>query len=165
MKKSEQQEEGNKMNILAVIDTNVIVSALISKHTDSATVVLLNCIFSDIVTPIYNEEILNEYASVLRRKKFNFSEGFINETISTIKDKGIHSERIYSDETLPDPKDVVFYEVALSKEDSFLVTGNLKHFPKKPFVVTPAEMVEIINATLNGTNKLLNEPDAEYGTE
>ena len=44
----------------------------------------------------------------------------------------------------PDQKDVVFYEVALSKEDAYLVTGNIKHFPKKPFVVTPAEMVEIL---------------------
>lgn len=44
----------------------------------------------------------------------------------------------------PDPKDIVFYEVALSKEGSFLVTGNTKHFPKEPIVVTPAEMLEII---------------------
>ena len=49
-----------------------------------------------------------------------------------------------SDEFLPDPKDMVFYEVALSKEDAYLVTGNTKHFPKKPIVVTPAEMLEIL---------------------
>ena len=42
------------------------------------------------------------------------------------------------------PKDVVFYEVTLSKEDAYLVTGNIKHFPQKPFVVTPAEMIAII---------------------
>ena len=44
----------------------------------------------------------------------------------------------------PDPKDVVFYEVTLSKDDAYLVTGNIKHFPQKPFVVTPAEMVSIL---------------------
>ena len=44
----------------------------------------------------------------------------------------------------PDPKDIVFYEVTLSKEDAYLVTGNKKHFPDKPIVVTPAEMVEIL---------------------
>ena len=43
-----------------------------------------------------------------------------------------------------DADDVVFYEVALSKEDAFLVTGNTKHFPKNPIVVTPAEMLEIL---------------------
>ena len=35
-------------------------------------------------------------------------------------------------------------EVSLSKDGSFLVTGNIKHFPVKPFVVTPAEMVKIM---------------------
>ena len=151
------------MKIFAVIDTNVIVSALISRHTDSATVMVLNSVFSEHIIPVYNEDILNEYATVLRRKKFNFSEDFINETITTIKDKGIHSERVNSGETLPDAKDLVFYEVALSKEDSFLVTGNLKHFPKKPFVVSPAEMMEIINVTIFGDGKILSEPGAMYG--
>lgn len=151
------------MKILAVIDTNVIVSALISRHTDSATVMVLNSVFSEHIIPVYNEDILNEYATVLRRKKFNFSEDFINETITTIKDKGIHSERVNSGEILPDAKDLVFYEVALSKEDSFLVTGNLKHFPKKPFVVSPAEMMEIINAVMLGGGKILSEPRAMYG--
>lgn len=151
------------MKIFAVIDTNVIVSALISKHADSATVVVLSSVFSEDVTPIYNEDILNEYSTVLRRKKFNFSEEFINETISSIKDKGIHSDRINSGDILPDPKDLVFYEVALSVEESFLVTGNLKHFPKKPFIVSPAEMVEIIEATLSGNRNILSEAGARYG--
>ena len=45
--------------------------------------------------------------------------------------------------TLPDPDDVVFYEVALSKESTYLITGNTKHFPKCPIFVTPAEMMSI----------------------
>ena len=57
---------------------------------------------------------------------------------------GISSERVKSDEGLPDKDDVVFYEVALSKEDAHLVTGNIKQFPKTPIVVTPAEMIEIL---------------------
>lgn len=32
----------------------------------------------------------------------------------------------------------------MSKEDAYLVTGNIKHFPNKPFVVTPREMIEDI---------------------
>ena len=38
----------------------------------------------------------------------------------------------------------MFYEVALSKEEGYVVTGNTKHFPKSPIVVTPAEMMQII---------------------
>lgn len=68
-----------------------------------------------------------------------------------------------TDEVFPDPKDIVFYEVAMSAEDSFLVTGNLKHFPKKPFVVSPAEMMEIIHAAMFGGGRILSEPRAMYG--
>lgn len=48
---------------------------------------------------------------------------------------------------LPDPKDRVFYEVVMEErkhEDTYLVTGNIKHFPIKPYVVTPREMLDII---------------------
>ena len=44
-----------------------------------------------------------------------------------------------------DEDDRVFNEVALSEEDSFLITGNLKHFPKTPKVVTAAQMMEILD--------------------
>ena len=57
----------------------------------------------------------------------------------------------------------VFYEVALSVDDSYLVTGNTKHFPKKPFVVTPAEMLQIIHETKSPTNTILSEPKTRYG--
>lgn len=56
----------------------------------------------------------------------------------------IDSSRFPYDGTMPDEDDRVFYEVCLSKEDSFLVTGNLKHFPKEPQVITAAEMMEIL---------------------
>jgi hypothetical protein len=29
-------------------------------------------------------------------------------------------------------------------EAAYLVTGNIKHFPEKPFIVTPREMLDII---------------------
>ena len=163
MRRSGLREEENNMKIFAVIDTNVIVSALISKHSDSATVLVMESIFHDIVTPIYNDEILNEYNTVLRRSKFNFSENRIKTTLETIIAKGIHSEGLNTGEILPDPKDLVFYEVALSKEDSFLVTGNIKHFPKKPFIVTPAEMLTIIAEMEAGPGILLNDPAVHYG--
>ena len=54
--------------------------------------------------------------------------------------------RTKSDESFPDPKDVVFYEVALSIDGAYLVTGNIKHFPKTPIVVTPSELLKIIES-------------------
>ena len=56
----------------------------------------------------------------------------------------IYSRFPYAGE-MPDEDGRVFYEVCLSKEDSFLGTGNLKHFPKEPQVITAAEMMEILD--------------------
>ena len=70
----------------------------------------------------------------------------IDNIIGTVQKFGLNAERVYSSEHFPDSKDVVFYEVALSKDDAYLVTGNKKHFPQTPIVVTPAEMLEILKA-------------------
>lgn len=69
----------------------------------------------------------------------------INTVIDSLKFNGISLERTPTTEYIPDSKDIVFYEVKLSKEDSYLVTGNIKHFPHTPLVVTPTEMLDIIN--------------------
>lgn len=130
--------------VYAVVDTNVLVSALLSSHNDSATSQVLSLLVGGWITPLYNEEILVEYADVLHREKFNFSDEDIKLILTSVIEFGIESERLTSREIFPDPKDVVFYEVALSKDGTFLVTGNTKHFPKNPIVVTPAELVSII---------------------
>ena len=151
------------MKIYAVIDTNVIVSALLSRHQDSATVKILDYLYGRTIVPVYNDEILEEYATVLRSTKFNFPESTICATLEAIKAGGVKSDRISCEEQLPDPKDIVFYEVALSVEDSYLVSGNTKHFPKKPFVVTPAEMLQIIDQMKSSKMDLLSEPAGKYG--
>ena len=132
--------------IKAVIDTNVIVSAYITKNLEAATSKVLEAVMQCKLTPIYNDQILNEYTEVLHRKKFGIPEHLIKWVLDKIITNGVRGERVISDEFFPDPKDVVFYEVALSKEDAYLVTGNTKHFPKKPIVVTPAEMLEILQS-------------------
>lgn len=83
--------------------------------------------------------------------------------METIKKGGLESDGVRSTEQLPDPKDVVFYEVALSEDGSFLVTGKTKHFPQKPFVVTPAEMLRIIHEMKTPKSGLLSEPAMKYG--
>ena len=130
--------------IYAVIDTNVLVAALLSRHSDSATVQVVSAISEKGLRPLYNHEIIAEYKEVLSRPKFEFPTKAISSILNKIQMSGKASNRVYSSAVIPDPKDVVFYEVAMSKEDAYLVTGNTKHFPKKPIVVTPAEMLEIL---------------------
>ena len=132
------------MKIHAVIDTNVLISALISKKNNSAPVLILEKLFDETITPVYNHEILNEYIEVMNRPKFHLDKNDISLLINTIVESGIDSERIHSGLPFPDKKDVVFYEVSLSVKDSYLVTGNIKHFPQTTRVVTPAEMMKII---------------------
>jgi len=135
------------MKLFVVIDTNVLVSALLSRHPDSATSIILSNLFDEKVIPLYNDEILKEYYEVLHRPKFKFSNDDVQLVLSAIIEYGISSERISCSEKIPDPKDVVFYEVAISKEGSFLITGNARHFPKKPIVVTPSEFIEIMKSS------------------
>lgn len=130
--------------IYAVINTNVIVSAYITKNLLASTSLVWTAVLQGKIIPVYSDEIIDEYIEVLHRKKFDIPERLITWAIDRILMNGIHSERVPSGEHFPDPKDVVFYEVAMSKEDAYLVTGNKKHFPDKPIVVTPAEMVDIL---------------------
>ena len=130
----------------AVIDTNVLVSALLSSKEDSATVQVLGKVFQGSIIPVYSNVIAKEYREVLSRKKFGFSGDTIEYLLSAIEKYGLLVDPAPSGITLPDRKDLPFYEVVLEKRDdgAYLVTGNIRHFPEKPFVVTPRELLDIL---------------------
>lgn len=127
----------------AVFDTNVLVSALLTKRADSPTVQLLDYVFDGQIVLLYNEAIIREYEEVLHRGHFAFPDERVRDLIDLVK-TGLHLDPTDSGEDFIDEDDKVFYEVALSKDDGYVVTGNTKHFPKSPIVVTPAEMIAII---------------------
>jgi len=130
----------------AVIDTNVIVASLLTKHYDSATVRVMNAVYSGKVVPLLNEEIIAEYVDVLHRKRLGLDSTKCDFIISLILDLGISLERTETDEDVPDENDRVFYEIALSgleMGNSNLVTGNLKHYPETDFVVSSTQFCEI----------------------
>jgi len=131
--------------IYAVLDTNVLVSALLSKSADSTIGKLMQAVVEQKITPLYHPDIIAEYEEVLSRDKFPFLPEAREALINRIKNTGINSARVPFEVYMPDETDRIFYEVALSKEDAYLVTGNQRHFPATPIVVTPAEMLEILN--------------------
>lgn len=134
-----------KDKFFAVIDTNVIVSALISKIIDSNPGKVFRAIVQESIVPLYNDEILAEYRCVLSRPKFHLAPALIETVLKAIIVDGLSLDRIPATSIdFPDPKDIVFYEIAISKENAYLVTGNIKHFPVRSFIVSPAEMVEIL---------------------
>lgn len=104
-------------SIYAVFDTNVLVSSLMSKRSDSPTTLLLDYVLNGSIVLLYNEEILEEYSDVLHRSKFSFSEERIHAVMEMVS-TGLSMDRMPSEEVFPDADDQVFYEVALSKEGS-----------------------------------------------
>ena len=142
------------MMLYAVIDTNVLVSALLSDKEDTATVQVVKEVIKGNIIPIYSYKIVNEYRNVLNRKKFNFSKEKINLLLDAIYYFGILFEPEQFSFSLPDIKDLPFYAVVVQTQDknSFLVTGNLKHFPSEPFIVTPRQLINILNE--NPVNKI-----------
>ena len=133
------------MKYYVVIDTNVLVSAVLKSHSVPGSIVELA--FDGPIIPILNEAIEKEYREVLSRPKFHLPEDLIEGIMSTFQKRAIYVDAEHLDVELPDPKDLVFYEVVMEErkeEDAYLVTGNIRHFPTKPLIVTPREMLDII---------------------
>ena len=130
----------------AVIDTNVFISALLSKQSDVATVKVLEAMLDGVIVPLYHKDILAEYDEVLHRNKFHFKEETIQFILNAVKQYGVEVFPQPTGEILIDMDDLIFYEVAMEKrdDDAYLVTGNQKHYPIRDFIVTPTEMMEII---------------------
>ena len=90
----------------AVIDTNVLVSALLSDKDDAATVQVVGKVISGEIIPVYSNVITKEYREVLSRKKFGFSGDLIEYLMSAIEKYGILVDPSPSGIILPDMKDV-----------------------------------------------------------
>ncbi len=131
----------------AVIDTNVLVSALLSGREDAATVQVLGRMIAGEIIPVYSNAIIKEYREVLSRRKFGFSGALVEYLLSAVEKYGVLVDPSPSGILLPDRKDLPFYEVVLEKRDdnTYLVTGNTRHFPREPFVVTPRELLDILD--------------------
>ena len=130
--------------IFAVIDTNVFVSAYMTHNLESATSKVVDSVLNGKIKLLYNNEIMAEYEDVLSRSYLHISSIERETLFDFIRANGVLTDRTSINNLFIDEDDRVFYEVMLSKDDSFLVTGNLKHFPIEPRVVTPAQMLEIL---------------------
>ena len=104
------------MTCYAVIDTNILVSAMMSRHADSATVQIVGKMIEGQIIPVYSDEIMDEYREVLHRKKFKFSSNLVEYILSAIKIYGMNVSPAPTGEVLPDMKDLPFYEVVYEKD-------------------------------------------------
>lgn len=133
------------MKYYVVIDTNVLVSAMLK--WDSVPGEIIEFAVKGIIKPVLNEEIVAEYRTVLSRKKFHLTNEIVDAVINGLLKDAVILKEEHLHINLPDPKDTVFYEVVMEErkcENAYLTTGNIKHFPVEPFIVTPRQLLDII---------------------
>ena len=133
------------MKYYAILDTNVLVSAMLKTGSVPGQVAA-EALNGDII-PVLNDEIITEYEDVLSRPKFRFDKKAVKIFLDELKKRAVYSDYGLIEDEIPDPKDVIFYAVLMEKrkeEDAYLITGNMKHFPIRTYIVTPKEMLEII---------------------
>ena len=126
--------------INAVIDTNVLVSGLLTANGNPAKII--DALKEKRFNLIYNEVILAEYRDVLFRDKLGLNKKDINDLLEEISKIGFPVIPEKSDILLPDEDDRIFYDTAKTI-NAYLVTGNLKHFPDEPFVILAADFIDL----------------------
>lgn len=133
------------MKYYAVIDTNVLVSAMLKWNSVPGHIIEL--VFDGLIVPVFSCEIIEEYKEVLSRSKFHLSNDIVEDIIGSLTDSGIFVDGETQNMEFIDEKDRMFFEVVMEErkeEDAYLVTGNIRHFPVEPFIVTPRQMLDII---------------------
>jgi putative PIN family toxin of toxin-antitoxin system len=125
------------MPIRAVLDTNILVSALLTPSGRPARVV--DMALAGEVSACYDTRIVAEYRDVLSRPKFPFRPEEVSAMLDQLLATGlavIGGPQL----VLPDPDDAPFAEVAVLVQAP-LVTGNLRHYPGLSLAVSPSEFL------------------------
>ena len=112
-----------------VLDTNVFVAGLLSPFGSCAQIVRM--VSSGEVTLYFDARILSEYTEVLRRAKFRFDINKVDVLLDHIEHRGHIVASSPLSNSLPEPGDQPFPEVAVAGQAVCLVTGNHTHFPPK----------------------------------
>lgn len=136
-----------------VVDTNVVVSALIGKGPSRQ---VLESILLNKAQLCLSESVFLEYADVMSRPKFARHDEFLRN--ANIVLRSMRTIASFVDPQLQlnvcvDRDDNKFLELAIAGGAGFLVTGNLKHFPPSPFqkvhIVSPARAASILKSRMN----------------
>jgi len=124
-----------------VVDTNVFVSALMSVYGTPAKI--LSLILNGKIKILYDNRIIFEYIDVLSREEFGFNNEIITDMVDYIKHDGEFINPEYLKVKFSDETDKKFYEVYKTGKARYLITGNIKHFPKENTIITPRDFMQI----------------------
>jgi putative PIN family toxin of toxin-antitoxin system len=125
-----------------VLDTNIIVSAFINPKGIPGEI--LSLVLTKKITVCYDNKILSEYTTVLKKSKFNFDNVLVDDFLNFIKENGEYIIAEPQEIKFDDKDDKAFYDVYKSSGADYIITGNKKHFPQEKYIITPREYNEII---------------------
>ena len=133
------------MKVHAVIDTNVLISSLITTNFESPTISIIREITKGNIVPIYSDYLMTEYREVLSRSKFKIPDEILERVLKMFIENGLKFEPTDEFVIMPDPDDTPIFLITMQTRelDSYLVTGNTKHYPAADYVVTPRRMMDI----------------------
>ena len=126
--------------IKAVLDTNILVSALWTPAGNESAII--NLILSDKIVPCFDQHIINEYRAVLLRPRLAFPVNQVDELLTEITGRGLSVVVLPGAIAIADESDRKFYDAAKYCK-AYLITGNIRHYPKDPLVTNPARFLEV----------------------
>lgn len=119
-----------------ILDTNIILSSVLNEKGHPAKIFEL---FLDKKIKIYyTDEIIEEYKEVLSRERFGIPREKIGYIINVIRKIGVIGNPVTSSFPMEDESDRIFFDTAFAVS-AWLITGNIKHYPAKDFIITPAD--------------------------
>jgi len=131
--------------IRIVLDTNIIVSALLNPLGTPAQVFLLA--LGGAVQLCVTGSIYAEYEEVLKRPRFQRTDNVVAGLLSAVRDQGLWVKPTDKLQVCFDPDDNIFLECAQAAKADYLVTGNLRHFPiswRGTKIITARMMLDIL---------------------
>ena len=139
------------ISLRLVVDTNIVVSAALKPDGLQRTVLLLA-----ITKParLYiSTDIFAEYREVLARPELQIRKGLQRQLLDLLAKRAHFVTPAWTLQVTGDPQDNMFLECADAARADYLVTGNVRHFPKfwkKTKVITSSEFLSLVAPHLSG---------------
>ena len=130
------------MAVKCVLDTNIILSAALSDKNYSRRI--FDAVLEKEIKMYLTEEIIWEYKNVLSRDYFNILREKVGRMINIVRKLGVMICPEITDFPMQDESDRIFFDTA-QKSEAWLITGNIKHYPKQNFIITPANFCRKFN--------------------
>ena len=128
-----------------VLDTNILVSALLKPTGTEAIVFLL--VESRLLEAAVSEPVFSEYEEVLRRPKFAFAPETVTAALRVMRERSYWAAPTAPADGAADQDDNKFLECAQASQADYLVTGNLRHFPgewNETKIVTTRQFIQVL---------------------